>query len=214
MVATITQDFYETETGLDALVTGMYDHMRFMFHNETRAASLWEALNDTGSISDYPATSFSKTGTGMINIEQVAMWYQNSPYYQRWGVYPCYNDALAAIEIIDTKAEQVGGKYLEEAYRNQQKAVAMFAKDWMLYQLYSLMGDVYIPEKWNKLDTGIYYSPRSSAEDLYKMFIDDMLTCVMQTGLSKRVQTMLSVCSTKVVFMRMTSKALLIGLIK
>ena len=174
MVATITQQYYETETGLDALVTGMYDHLRYFWMRDTHSTPMWENLNDTGSFNQFLASTYSQTGGGNGYIDSFACYYQNNPYYQRWGAYACYNDALNIIYMIDNKAAEIGGNYSDEAYCNQQKSIAYFAKDWMLYVLYTIMGDVYIPQERTVKDTGIYYAPRSTAETLYDMFIDDM----------------------------------------
>ncbi len=172
MVATITQQYYESETGLNALVTGMYDHLRIMWMRDTYSCGLWSDNNDLGGANEYSPSSYTASGSSKIGA--FVMHYQANPYYQRWGAYACYNDALTIIDIIDNKASQLGGSYADAEYCAKQKATAYFAKDWMLYVLSSMMGDVYIPQTRTVSDTGIYYAPRSTSEELFKMFISDM----------------------------------------
>ena len=178
MVATITQQYYETETGLDALVTGMYDHLRLMWmRNESggtgTATRWWSDRHDIGNSDQFLPTTYSPTGSSP-GLGTPFLFYQNNPYYQRWGPYACYNDALNIIHIIDNSAANIGGAYADEAYCNQQKAIAMFAKDYMLYYISTFIGDVFIPQERTMADSGVYYGPRSTSKELYEMFIEDM----------------------------------------
>ncbi len=173
MVATITQQYYETEAGLDALVVGMYDYMRYFFHTHDNASGMWESLNDTGAdTNQYLATAFSPVTGG--SSAQGIMENDAGNYPGRWGVYPMYNDALTILEILEEKGESLGGNYADEAYRNKQKATAMFAKDYAMRYLACLQGDPYVPQKRTVSDNGIYYAPRSTSESVWQMFIDDM----------------------------------------
>ena len=177
MVVTITQDYLDTEQGLDQLIVSCYNAFRYgiqyhegftMFEGghdlidfngssyNLYQPSTWEA---TGGIGSYVNTFLgvqSKAQSGFL-IES----------------YPIINGCNKAINAIrDGKAL---GKFQEnKAYANQRLSEALVCRAWIYYNLNTHLGDVFFSTQAFESLPDEFEFPRTPSADMYKTLISDL----------------------------------------
>ncbi len=167
MVATITQDYFDTPAGMDALIYGCYDGIRFLT-DYYYGLNWFTKYSEEAGFDKMNQSGWNYTGGMALGADGIMGSYNN----QIFGTYPCINNCLRAIEGIDSG--KLGGQYENAAYANKMKSKALFIKTYMYYLLHILYGDIYIKPTATKGIDGVFYFPRSTSEELYKMMIGDL----------------------------------------
>ncbi len=167
MVATITQDYLNTPAGMDELVYGCYDGIRFIT-DMYGAVGFFITVSEEANMDQMAQSRWSANGNIASNGNGIFGSYNN----QIFGTYPCINNCLRAIEGIESG--ELGGQYDDPAYAAFMKGQVLFIKSYMYYMLNVLFGDVYIKEASTKEIASTFYFPRSTASELYEMMIADL----------------------------------------
>jgi len=176
MVSTITQDYFNTEDGLEQLINGTYDALRwkygweegsYMFHvgsdAEIRGDNSWDI---------YSPTVWTPAG-GAGNYTNNLMGYYAK---QLLGGYPTVNNCNRAIETIrDGKA--LGRFATDKKYAAERMSEALFTRAWVYYMLNTSLGDVHMTLKSNNSLPDSYNFPKSTSEEIYKQIIGDLRFC-------------------------------------
>lgn len=176
MVSVITQDYFNTEEGLEQLINGTYDALRwkygweegsYLFHvgtdAEVRGDNAWDI---------YSPSVWSPTG-GAGNYANNLM-----GYFARelLGGYPTVNNCNRAIETI-RNGNALGRFATDQTYANERLSEALFTRAWVYYMLNTQLGDVHMTLQSNNSLPDTYNFPKSTAEDIYKQIITDLRFC-------------------------------------
>lgn len=175
-VSSLTQDYYNTEGGLDALIKSLYVYARVKHEWDGNGAKLIEPETDaymhTNSSfarmnSSAYGTDASSIATNVNNFIGAA----NSSYAPM-GTYPHVNNCNIALDLLDhTKPGKFG---TDAAYNSTRKAEVLFLRAWAFYLISNQLGDVPLLLTPKREDNGVYYYPKSSLEDIYKRIIADV----------------------------------------
>lgn len=178
MVSTITQDYLETEQGMDQLIVGTYNSMRvkwgyregvFMFetgHDASRrsgdndlsmfSASKWSASGDMGTYSNEFMGFASKNDAGFLINH-----------------YPIIDNANKAINAI--RSGKAPGKYATDAkYADLKLSEALFTRAYSYYNLNTIFGDIYFTGVSSTSLPANYLFKRTPSEELYQVLIGDL----------------------------------------
>ena len=118
MVSTITQDYFETEQGLDQLVVSTYNAERLR-HPYTEGGY--------GFMNSFMGTQSRQQSGFIINC---------------YPVIDCCNKAIVSI-----RSGKAVGKYATDGkYAAARLSEALFNRDYLMYTLNTLLGDVYFPQ--------------------------------------------------------------------
>lgn len=181
MVSTITQDYFETEQGLDQLVVSTYNAERLRYgFNE--GGYLFELGHDCGMVTNnaevnrFSTSAYTSTGpwnsiAGYVNTFMGVQSKQQSGFIiNSYPVIDCCNKAIGLI-----RNKSVGGKYATDpAYAAQKLSEALFNRAYALYSLNTLLGDIYVPtQSITSLPNNFNYK-REPSEQLWKMLISDL----------------------------------------
>ena len=175
-VASLTQDYFNDENGLNALINGLYVYTRVKHEWDANGARLIEAGTDAYMISNAAQARMgagdygSDVGliAGNVNNYLGAANAGNAPM----GAYPHINNCNIALEIIDNVKP---GKFgTDENFRKIRRAEILMLRSWAYYLVSNQLGDVPLLLVPNREDNGIYYYPKSSLENIYKQIIADM----------------------------------------
>ena len=175
-VASLTQDYFNDENGLNALINGLYVYTRVKHEWDANGARLIEAGTDAYMISNAAQARMgagdygSDVGliAGNVNNYLGAANANNAPM----GAYPHINNCNIALEIIDNVKP---GKFgTDENFRKIRRAEILMLRSWAYYLVSNQLGDVPLLLVPNREDNGIYYYPKSSLENIYKQIIADM----------------------------------------
>jgi starch-binding outer membrane protein, SusD/RagB family len=177
-VSTLTQDYYNTESGLDALINGLYVYARVKHEWDTNGAKLIDPETDqymhAGANSALAKANASAYGTDVSTIAANIVNFigaANSSYAPM-GAYPHINNCNIALEQIDNVKP---GKFGTDAtYAKSRKAEVLFLRAWAYYLISNQLGDVPLLLTAKRQDNGIYYYPKSSLETIYKQIISDV----------------------------------------
>ena len=181
MVSTITQDYFETEQGLDQLVVSTYNAERLR-HPYTEGGYCFEAGTDVGVVSgNNPVNQFSTatwTATGAWNtIPGYMNTFMGTQSKQQSGfIINCYPVIAACNKAINAiRSGQAVGKYASNAeYAAKRLSEALFNRDYLMYTLNTLLGDVYFPQtSVTSLPDNFYYN-RMPSEEQWKIMISDL----------------------------------------
>ena len=181
MVSVITQDYFETEQGLDQLIVSTYNAERLR-HPYTEGGFCFEVGSDVGMASgrnaenSFSTSTWTSTGNwntipGFMNSFMGVQSKQQSGFIINcYPVIDCCNKAIGAI-----RGGSAVGKYASDAsYAAQRLSEALFNRDYLLYTLNTLLGDIYAPTtSITSLPSSFSY-PRLPSEDLWKMMIGDL----------------------------------------
>jgi hypothetical protein len=175
-VATLTQDYYKDENGLNALINGLYVIARVKHEWEVNGARLIEPETDaymTTAIANAQMTS-ANYGTDVSAIaanNMVNFIGAPNSNYAPMGTYPHINNCNIALDVIDNiKPGRFGS---DEAYRKQKRAEITFLRAWAYYLISNQLGDVPLLLTPRYEDNGVYYFPKTKLEDVFRQIIAD-----------------------------------------
>ena len=144
-VATLTQDYYNDENGLNSLINGLYVIARVKHEWEVNGARLIEPETDaymTSTIANAEMTS-ATYGTDVSAIaanNMVNFLGSANSNYAPMGIYPHINNCNIALDVIDNIKP---GKFgTDETYRKQKRAEITFLRAWAYYLISNQLGDV------------------------------------------------------------------------
>lgn len=177
MVVTITQDYLDTEQGLDQLIVSCYNAFRYgiQYHE---GFTMFEGGHD---LIDFNSAAY--------NLYQPSVWVANSgigSYVNTFlGVqskaqsgfliesYPIINGCNKAINAIrDGKA--LGKFASNKTFANQRLAEALVCRAWIYYNLNTNLGDVFFSTKAFESLPEEYEFPRTPAPQMYSTLISDL----------------------------------------
>jgi len=177
-VSSLTQDYYNTEGGLDALIKGLYVYLRVKHEWDSNGAKLIDPETDqymhAAANSAFAKCNSSAFGTDVSSIASNVTNFIGSANssYAPMGAYPHINNCNIALKQIETVKP---GKFgTDAAYANQRKAEVLFLRSWAYYLISNQLGAVPLLLDAKTEDNGIYYYPKTSLELIYKRIIADM----------------------------------------
>lgn len=177
MVSVITQDYFDTEEGLEQLINGTYDALRwkygweegsYLFHvgadAEIRGDNSWDI---------YSPTVWTPSGAAGNTYANYLMGYYGK---QLLGGYPIINNCNRAIESI--RNETALGRFAtDQQYASERLSEALFTRAWVYYMLNTQFGDVHMTLKSNNSLPDAYNFPKSTSEEIYRQIITDLRYC-------------------------------------
>jgi len=176
-VSNLTQDYFKTEEGLNALIHGLYVYARVKHEWEVNGARLTLVETDSYMTADNTYATMSATRYGG-NISSIAtnnvFNYIGSPNANNapMGAYPHINNCNIALDIIDNlKPGRFG---TDETYRKMRKSEILFLRAWAYYLISNQLGDVPLLLTPKYEDNGIYNYPKAKLEEIYKQIISDL----------------------------------------
>src|SRR5512136_993476 len=145
-VSTLTQEYYNTESGLEALVKGLYVYLRVKHEWDSNGAAITDNQTDqymhAAANSAYAKCNSSAYGTDVSSIAGNITNYIGSANssYAPMGAYPHINNCNIALKQIETVKP---GKFGTDAtFTNQRKAEVLFLRSWAYYLISNQLGDV------------------------------------------------------------------------
>jgi hypothetical protein len=175
-VSTLTQDYYKTESGLDALIKGLYVYSRVKNEWDADGVKLNEPETDAYQTSASGAARMASADYGS-DVSTIAGNVNNylggaNANFAPMGAYPHINNCNIALDLID---QVKPGKFGTDAsYNAMRRAEVLFLRSWAFYLISNQLGDVPLLLTARREDTGIYYFPKASLEDVYKQIIKDV----------------------------------------
>ena len=178
MVSVITQDYLETEQGLDQLIVSSYNAERVRY-GYLEGFEMFELGHDAGIISSSSAVNtfspsyWSSTGTTATR----ANWFMGFQSKQQSGFnincFPIIDNCNKAINAI--RGGTALGQYASDAdYAARRLSEVLFNRDYLFYSLNTLFGDIPVSTVSITAIPDNYYYPRVPSADLYAMIISDM----------------------------------------
>ena len=173
MVATITQDYFNTEKGMGELITATYDAFRQSKQYTQGPGTYFLGVDNmtpaSATTSNYSASVWSSTGAPANDMDGLSAEYTSS---QMLGYYPTINNCNRVIQTIEEGKAM--GKYASGAESDRAKAEAMFNRAYCVYILNTFLGDVYFPRTYTAAMPGNFSFARESSESIYKQIISDL----------------------------------------
>ena len=175
-VSNLTQNYYNTEEGLNALINGLYVYARIKHEWDGSGARITQAETDAYMTADntYATMTAARYGSNISTIAANSSNYigaANSTFAPM-GAYPHINDCNIALDVIDNLKP---GKFsTDESYRKQRRGEILFLRSWAYYLISNQLGDVPMSLTAKREDNGIYYYPKVKLEEIYKQIISDM----------------------------------------
>ncbi len=181
MVSVITQDYFKTEQGLDQLVVATYNAERLR-HPYTEGGFSFEIGHDCGVAS----------GSNTINQFSTAQWTATGPWNSVAGYMNTFMGTqskqqsgfiINCYPVIDVCNKAIGsirsgsavGKYAsDKAYAASRLSEALFNRDYLIFTLNTLLGDVYFPQTSITSLPGNFCYNRMPSEEAWKIMIGDM----------------------------------------
>lgn len=172
MVSTITQDYFDTETGLEQLIVSTYNTLRFKYgfmegpYLFESADDIVEPLNSSWAI--FSPDVWSASGSAGSYANNLMGYYAK----QLLGGYPQINDCNRAVESIKKGAP---GKFSEDPeYANLRLSEVYFLRSWTYYMLVTQLGDVPMPLSSSNSLPSNFNIPKATSEQIYKKLISDL----------------------------------------
>ncbi|HEY1199558.1 MAG TPA: RagB/SusD family nutrient uptake outer membrane protein, partial [Niastella sp.] len=175
-VSNLTQNYYNTEEGLNALVNGLYVYARIKHEWDGSGARITQAETDAYMTSDNTWATMTPQRYGS-NIATVSTNMNNyigaaNSDYAPMGAYPHINNCNIALDIIDNLKP---GKFAsDETYRKTRRSEILFLRAWAYYLISNQLGDVPLLLEPRREDNGVYYYSKAKLEDIYKQIIGDV----------------------------------------
>ena len=143
-VASLTQDYYNNEAGLEGLINGLYVYARVKHEWDGNGARLIEPESDAymhvdnnwARLSSANYGSDISTVAGNVNNFLGAPNSNNAPM----GAYPHINNCNIAMDVIDNVKPGKFGS--DETYRKTRRAEILFLRAWAYYLVSNQLGDV------------------------------------------------------------------------
>lgn len=169
MVATITQDYLDTPTGTDQLVTGTYEVLRWEFGREFGPwlfhAGTDAELSDRQDENQYSVSVYAASGGDNSKGGQVAYLTGQTGDI---GMYQRINNANRAIYNIREGVVDLGSR------NDLRLAEALFLRSYAYYFLVTQLGDVPMKTEYTADLPSSFHYPKATAEELYKRMITDL----------------------------------------
>lgn len=175
MVSTITQDYFETETGLQQLIVGTYDALRVTKQYTQGPYSFFTGVDNMickdANTALYSGSMWQSDGKYTAQAaDGLAGEFTSS---QLLGFYPCINNCNRAINTI--RGGKAGGKFASDAaYSARSLSEALFNRAYSIYMLNTLYGDVFVPTDYTSSLPDNYNYKRQPSAELYKLMISDL----------------------------------------
>jgi starch-binding outer membrane protein, SusD/RagB family len=175
-VSSLTQDFYNTETGLDGLIKSLYVYARVKHEWDANGARLIEPETDAYMTTNqtYATANATAYGSDQASIAANLTNFIGSANanYAAMGAYPHINNCNIALDLLDNLKP---GKFGTDAlYNTQRKAEVLFLRSWAYYLVSNQLGDVPLLLTPKREDNGVYYYPKSSLTEIYDQIMADM----------------------------------------
>ncbi len=177
-VSSLTQDYYNSESGLNALISGLYVYSRVKHEWDGNGARLIDAETDqymhAAANSAYARGLSSALGTDVALITGNVNNFIGAANasFAPMGAYPHINNCNIALEQIEKVKPGKFGTDL--AFANTRKSEVLFLRAWAYYLISNQMGSVPLLLKAKREDDGIYFFPKASLETIYKHIITDL----------------------------------------
>lgn len=173
MVATITQDYFDTEQGMSELITATYDAWR-QSKQYTHGPNCYflgvDNMTASGSTtSNYSSSVWSASGTPASQMDGLCAEYSSS---QMLGYYPTINNCNRVINAIEEGTAP--GVYASGEESERALAEAKFNRAYCIYVMNTFLGDVYFPRTYTSGLPDNYNFARESSESIYKQIITDL----------------------------------------
>lgn len=175
-VTNLTQDYFNSENGLESLINGLYVYARIKHEWDANGARLTQAETDA-YMTASPAWARMEVGTYGSDVSSIASNIFNylgnaNAAFAPMGAYPHINNCNIALDIIDNVRPGIFGT--NQTYANQRKAEVLFLRSWAFYLVSNQLGDIPLLLTPRRQDDGVYYFPKSSLEDVYNQLIEDV----------------------------------------
>ncbi|MBD0289102.1 MAG: RagB/SusD family nutrient uptake outer membrane protein, partial [Flavisolibacter sp.] len=175
-VANLTQDYYNNESGLNALINGLYVIARVKHEWDVNGARLIEPETDAYMNTNLSLARMTSDAYGS-DVSTIAGNVNNylgaaNSTFAPMGNYPHINNCNIALDVIDNAKP---GKFgTDEAYRKARRSEILFLRAWAYYLISNQLGDVPLLLTPKREDNGIFNYPKASLEEIYKQIISDM----------------------------------------
>jgi starch-binding outer membrane protein, SusD/RagB family len=177
-VSTLTQDYYNSEAGLESLIKGLYVYARVKHEWDANGAKLIDPETDqymhAAAASTFAKCNSSAYGTDVSSIAAnlTAFIGSANSSYAPMGAYPHINNCNIALDQIDRVKP---GKFATDTtFVKTRRAEVLFLRAWAYYLVSNQFGDVPLLVTPKREDIGIYYYPKAKLEDIYKRIISDV----------------------------------------
>lgn len=175
-VSNLTQDYYNDENGLEALINGLYVYARVKHEWDANGARLTTGETDA-YMSASPNWARMEVGTYGNDLSDIAENVFNylgnaNAAYAPMGAYPHINNCNIALDILDNDPPGIFGT--DEGFASQRRAEILFLRSWAFYLVSNQLGDVPLLLTPRREDDGIYHFPKSSLEEIYNQIIADV----------------------------------------
>jgi len=175
-VATLTQNYYNDESGLNSLINGLYVYARVKHEWDPNGAKITQVETDAYMSQDanFARMTNGSYGTSVSSIAGNANNFLGSANssYAPMGAYPHINNCNIALDIIDNiKPGRFG---TDDVFRKQRRSEILFLRAWAYYLISNQFGEVPLLLSPKREDNGIYYYPKADLETIYKQIISDM----------------------------------------
>lgn len=176
-VTNLTQEYYDSEDGLESLIKGLYVYLRVKYEWDTNGAKLIDCETDNQSTSGANNALGMATSAGYgSNVSTIASNVANflggaNSTYAAMGAYPEINNCNIALEQIDNVHP---GKFATASFANGRKAEVLFLRSYAYYLITNQLGAVPLLLKANRNDNGIYNYPKVEMDIIYTQIISDL----------------------------------------
>lgn len=177
LVSTLTQAYYDSESGLESLIKGLYVYARVKHEWDANGAKLTNNETDqymhAAANSDYAKCMSAAYGTDVASIAANVTNFIGSANssYAPMGAYPHINNCNIALDQIEKVAPGRFGS--DETFANQRKAEVLMLRAWAYYLISNQLGDVPLLLEPKREDFGVYYYPKETLEKVFKRIIAD-----------------------------------------
>jgi starch-binding outer membrane protein, SusD/RagB family len=175
-VSNLTQQYYNSESGLESLINGLYVYARVKHEWDANGVKLVEPETDAYRTSN-PSAARMDVGTYGSDVSTIAGNVANylggaNSSSAPMGAYPHINNCNIALDIIDNIKP---GKFsTDDAYRKSRRGEILFLRSWAYYLISNQLGDVPLLLTARREDNGVYNFPKAKLEDIYKQIISDV----------------------------------------
>jgi len=175
-VANLTQDYYNDENGLEALINGLYVYARVKHEWDANGARPTQAETDA-YMSSSPAWARMEVGTYGNDLSSIAANMHRflgdaNASFAPMGAYPHINNCNIALDVLENIRPGIFGT--DQAYADRRKAEILMLRSWAFYLVSNQLGDIPLALTPRRQDSGIYHFPKAPLEDVYNQIITDM----------------------------------------
>lgn len=175
MVSVITQDYFNTEQGLEQLITGTYDVWRV---SKQYGHGPWTTLigvdninPQSSNVATYSSSEWSSTSNAAATQpDGLCGEYSSNSLL---GYYPRINDCNRAIATI-VEGKALGTFASDQSYANRRLAEAYVNRAYAAYMMNTMFGDFYFPRSWTSAMPANFNFPRETSESIYRQLIGDL----------------------------------------